>query len=74
MSMPGYTAQAALDRNTAAYRDALRATPAGGIVQSAALSHIVEYPQWLFCPGGWIYSWTAGWICLTPVGYRTWPF
>jgi hypothetical protein len=48
MSMPGYTAQAALDRTTPAYRDALRATPAGGIVQSAALSHIVEYPQCLY--------------------------
>jgi hypothetical protein len=74
MSMPGYTAQAALDRTAPAYRDALRATPAGGIVQFAALSHIVEYPQWLFCPGGWFYSPTAGWICLTPVGYRMWPF
>jgi hypothetical protein len=74
VSMPGYTAEAALDRTTAAYRDALRATPAGGIVQSAALSHVVEYPQWLFCPGGWIYSDTDGMICLIPVGYRMWPF
>jgi hypothetical protein len=74
MTMPGFTAQAALDRTTAAYRDALSAIPAGGIVQSAALSQIVEYPQGSFCLGGWIYSWTAGWICLTPQPNGWWPF